>query len=132
MTLRSWCKNRKVAATSRRCRELQKRNIPTSRCLGLVLDQFSAHFELIIEVFKAQTRKTEGGGGGGRILGLGGNTLGFVLGELLRFVLRRGRTLEEEEDNEEEEGALMPNLFSLFPFPFFFLLMVVFTFPLMF
>ena len=63
---------------------------------------------------------------------MGGNTLRFVLGELLRFVLGRGRTLEEEEDNGEEEGALIPNLFSLFPFPFFFLLMVVFTFPLMF
>ena len=42
-----------------------------------------------------------GGGGGG---GVGeqapkGNTLGFVLGELLRFVLGKGRTLEEEEDN---------------------------------
>ena len=72
---------------------------------------------------------------------LGGNTLGFVLrellgfvlGELLGFVLGRGRTLEEEEENGGgEKGASMPNLFSLIPFPFFFLLMVVFTFPLIF
>ena len=32
----------------------------------------------------------------------------------------------------EKKGASTPILFSLFPFPFFFLLMVVFTFPLMF
>ena len=32
----------------------------------------------------------------------------------------------------ETKGASTPNLFSLFPFMFFFLLMVVFTFPLMF
>ena len=49
-----------------------------------------------------------------------------------------GLFLEEEEHlrkkkmMEEKKGASMPNLFSLFPFPFFFLLMVVFPFPLMF
>ena len=30
-------------------------------------------------------------------LPLGGNTLGLVLGEISRFVLGKGRTLEEEE-----------------------------------
>ena len=46
--------------------------------------------------------------------------------------------LEEEEHlrknkiMEEKKGASTQNLFSLFPFPFFFLFMVVFTFPLMF
>ena len=38
-------------------------------------------------------------------LPLGGNTLGFVLGELLGFVLGRGKTLEEEEDNGGEERS---------------------------
>ena len=38
-------------------------------------------------------------------LPLGGNTLGLFLGEILGFVLRRGRTLEKEEDNGEEEGS---------------------------
>ena len=33
---------------------------------------------------------------------------------------------------EEKNGASTLNLFPLFPFPFFFLLMVVFTFQLMF
>ena len=33
---------------------------------------------------------------------------------------------------EKKKGASMPNLFSFFPFPVFFLLMVVFTFPFMF
>ena len=61
---------------------------------------------------------------------MGGNTVGFVLGELLGFVLGRGRPLEEEEDNGGKEGDSTPNLFSLFLFPFYFLLMVVFTFPL--
>ena len=47
-------------------------------------------------------------------LPLGGNTLGFVLGELLGFVLGRGRTLEEEEDNEGEERSFNPKfVFSL-------------------
>ena len=46
----------------------------------------------------------------------------------------QGSFLEEEEYlrkkkiMEEKKGASTPNLFSLFPFPFFFLLMVVFTF----
>ena len=62
-------------------------------------------------------------------LSLGGNTQGFVLVKLLGFVLGRERTLEEEE---EKKRVLMPNLFSLYPFPLFFLLVVVFTFPLMF
>ena len=65
MALRSWCKNRKAATTSLRCREVQKRSIPTSRCSGLVLGQFSTNFELIIEGFKGQTIETQGGGGGG-------------------------------------------------------------------
>ena len=38
-------------------------------------------------------------------LPLGGNTLGFVLGELLGFVLGKRRILEEEEDNGGEEGS---------------------------
>ena len=38
-------------------------------------------------------------------LPLGGNTLGFVFGELLGFFLRKGRALEEEEDNGGEEGS---------------------------
>ena len=63
MALRSWSKNRKAAATSRRCRELQKRSIlmsqhcqTTSRHSGLVFGQFLAHFEPIIVGFKAQTQ----------------------------------------------------------------------------
>ena len=36
---------------------------------------------------------------------MGGNTLGFVFGELLRFVLGKERTLEEKEDNGGEEGS---------------------------
>ena len=63
---------------------------------------------------------------------MGGNTLGFVLGELLGFVLGKGRELEEEEDDGGEKGASMPNSFYLFPFSFFFLLIVVFPFLLMF
>ena len=35
----------------------------------------------------------------------GGNTLGFVFGVLIGFVLGRGRTLEEEEDKGGEEGS---------------------------
>ena len=54
-------------------------------------------------------------------LPLGGNTLGFVLGELLGFVLSRGRTLEEEEDNGREEGSFNVKfvLSFLFRFSFF-------------
>ena len=66
MVLRSWSKNRKAVATSRRCRELQKRSIPTSRrCQttsrrkGSILGGFLAHFEPIMEVFKAQTVEIE-------------------------------------------------------------------------
>ena len=50
----------------------------------------------------------------------------------------QGSFLEEEEHlrkkkiMEEKKGASILNLFYLFPFPVFFLLMVVFTFPLMF
>ena len=46
--------------------------------------------------------------------------------------------MEEEEHlrknkiMEEKKGASTPNLLSLFSFPFFFLLKVVFSFPLMF
>ena len=65
----------------------------------LVLGRFSTHFEFIIEGFKAKTLETQRGGGGGgggdgfwvffgeNKLPLGGNTLGFVLRELLGFVL---------------------------------------------
>ena len=80
------------------------------------------------------------GGGGGRTdfgifwgknkLSLVGKTLGFFLGVPLWFVLGRGKTLEEEADNGGEEGQRQ--ICSLFPFSFFFLLMVLFTFPLMF
>ena len=38
---------------------LQKQSIPTSRHLGLVLGGFLAHFEPIMEGFKAQTRGIE-------------------------------------------------------------------------
>ena len=45
------------------------------------------------------------------------------------FGLTRERELEEEQENlGEDNGGLMPNLFHLFPFLFFFLLMVVFPF----
>ena len=36
---------------------------------------------------------------------MGGNTLGFVLREILGFVLGKGRTLEEEEVDGGEEGS---------------------------
>ena len=70
---------------------------------------FSAHFEPIIEGFEAQTLETQKSDGfwafwGENKLPLGGNTLGFVLGELLGFVLGRVRTLKEKEDNGGEEG----------------------------
>ena len=39
-------------------------------------------------------------------LHFGGNTLGFVLRELLEFALGKGRTLEEEDDDGGEEGSL--------------------------
>ena len=52
-------------------------------------------------------------------LPLGGNILGFVLGELLGFVLRRGRTLEEEEDNGGEEGSFNANFVLSFSFSVF-------------
>ena len=49
----------------------------------------------------------------------GGNTLGFVLGELLGFVLGRERTLEEEEDNGGEKGSFNSKfVFSLSFFVF--------------
>ena len=63
-------------------------------------------------------------------LPLGGNTLGFVPRELLGFVLGRGRTLEEEEDNRGEKWSFNAKFVLSFLFRFFFLLMVVFTFPL--
>ena len=58
--------------------------------------------------FKAKTLKTQRRYGFWAFLGdnklpLGGNSLGFVLRELLAFVLGKGRTLEEEEDNGGEE-----------------------------
>ena len=60
-----------------------------------------------------------GGGGGGNKLPLGGNTLGFVLVELLGFVLGSGRTLEEEEDNGGEERSFNTKfVFSLTFFVF--------------
>ena len=72
MVLQSWTKNRKAAATSRR--ENQRRDVAescindvatlqmtsrrcctTSRRSGSILDGFLAHFEPIMEGFKAQT-----------------------------------------------------------------------------
>ena len=55
-----------------------------------------------------------------------------VAERFIGFVLRRGRILRKKKIMEEKKGVSTPNLFSLFPFPFFLLLMVVFTFPLMF
>ena len=49
------CRN----AASRRCRELQKSSIPTSRCSGLILGRFLSHFDMIIVGFKAQTQETK-------------------------------------------------------------------------
>ena len=49
-------------------------------------------------------------------LPLGGNTLGFVLGKLLGFVLRRGRELEEEEDDGGEEGSFNAKFVLSLPF----------------
>ena len=50
---------------------------------------------------------------------MGGNTLKFVLGKLLGFVLRRGRTVEEEEDDGGEEGSFNAKfVFSLAFFVF--------------
>ena len=46
-----------------------------------------------------------GGFWGENKLPLGGNTLRFVLGELLGFFLGRVKTLEEEEDNGGEEKS---------------------------
>ena len=88
----------------------QKRCSPTSRCSGLVLGRFSTHFEPKIEGFKPSNPRNICGDGFWAFLGenklpLGGNALGCVLGELLGFVLGRGRTLEEEEDNGGEEGS---------------------------
>ena len=65
---------------------------------------FSAYFEPIIEGFKASNWINIRGDGfwvfvGKNKLPLGGNILGFVLGELIGFVFGRGRTLEEEEDH---------------------------------
>ena len=74
------------------------------------MGRFSNHFEPRIEGFKASNPINIRGDGfwtfwGENKLPLGGKTLGFVLGELLGFVLGRGKTLEEEEDNGEEEGS---------------------------
>ena len=46
-------------------------------------------------------------------LPLSGNTLRFVLGELLGFVLGRGRTFEKEEDNGGEVSCKAQFVFSL-------------------
>ena len=74
--------------TSRHCKELQKRSIPTSQCCQttsrrsrLVLGQFSAHFEPIIEGFKAQTPKETKE----RQLGLGEGDFVRTLGPRRRF-----------------------------------------------
>ena len=63
----------KVGAKTRDCRNvatlrtnvatLQKHSIPTSRRSGLVLGGFLAHFEPIMEGFKAQTGGIEKGRG---------------------------------------------------------------------
>ena len=52
-------------------------------------------------------------GRGSDKLPLGGNTLEFVLGELLGFVFGRGRTLEEEDNGGEEESFNAKFVFSL-------------------
>ena len=56
----------------------------------------------------------------------------MFLERFLGFVLGRGRTLEEEEDNGEEKGSFNAKFVFSLSFSVFFLLMVVFTFPLMF
>ena len=70
-------KKQGTTATSQRCKELQKRNIPTlrrgcmtSRRSGLILDRFLAHFEPITVGFKAQTLETTKRTIGERILGV--------------------------------------------------------------
>ena len=125
-----------------------------SRCSGLILGQFLAHFDPIIGAFKAQTLETTKEGDSKEILGRhtkqrrGRRILGLFEGEQAPFGWKHPRAcswryfeglfLEEEEHlrknkiMEKKNGASMPNLFSLFPFPVFFLLMVVITFPLMF
>ena len=65
MALRSWYKNRGAAETLQCCRKCRnavaQRCQTTSRRSGLVLGIFSAHFEPIIEGFKAQTLETQKG-----------------------------------------------------------------------
>ena len=51
------CSN--VATLRTNVATLQKQSIPTSRRSGLVLGGFLAHFEPIMEGFKAQTRGIE-------------------------------------------------------------------------
>ena len=50
---------------------------------------------------------------------MGGNTLGFVLGELLGFVLGIGRTLKEEEDNGGEKWSFNAKFVLSLSFSFF-------------
>ena len=64
MALRSWNKNRGLQ--QRRDVENQRRNVtetehPDVTTFGLVLGGFLAHFEPIMEGFKAQTRGIERG-----------------------------------------------------------------------
>ena len=102
MVLRSWSKNRKVAATSRR--ENQRRDVAEScrndvatlpndvETLGVDFDGFLAHFEPIMEDLKAQTIGIERGDDLERVFGLfegeqapfGWKHLGLVLGEISR------------------------------------------------
>ena len=49
-------------------------------------------------LIKGELNGRRGGFGGENKLPLGGNTLGFVLEDLLGFVPGRGRELEEEEE----------------------------------
>ena len=102
MVLRSWSKNRKAAATSRR--ENQRRDVAEScrndvatlpndvATLGVDFDGFLAHFEPIMEDLKAQTIGIERGTIWNGFLDVfegeqapfGWKHLGLVLGEISR------------------------------------------------
>ena len=87
MALRNWSKNRKVASTSRRCKELQKRSIPMSRrfqtrsqSLGLVWVNFQPILSLEFRVLKLNPKETKG-----RQLGLGEGDFVHTLGPRKRL-----------------------------------------------
>ena len=88
------------------------------------MGRFSTHFDLIIEGFKVLNPRNIRDDRlwsfwGENKLPLSGNILGFVVGELLGFVLERGRTLEEEEDNGGEEGSFNAKFVCSFSFSVF-------------